>query len=47
MRVLPEATRAHRTESGVEILPWQIMHMMEADAKLEEASAAIARLVRS
>jgi nucleotide-binding universal stress UspA family protein len=35
MRVLPEATRAHRTESGIEILPWQIMHMMEADAKLE------------
>jgi nucleotide-binding universal stress UspA family protein len=35
MRVLPEATRAHRTDSGVEILPWQIMHMMEADAKFE------------
>lgn len=35
MRVLPEAIRAHRTDSGVEILPWQIMHMMEADGKLE------------
>lgn len=35
MRVLPEAIRAHRTDTGVEILPWQIMHMMEADAKLE------------
>jgi len=34
MRVLPEAIRAYRTDSGVEILPWQIMHMMEADAKL-------------
>ena len=35
MRVLPETTRAYRTESGVEILPWQVMHIMEADATLE------------
>jgi len=35
LRVLPEATRAYRTESGVEILPWQVMHMMEADAQHE------------
>lgn len=35
MRVLPEATRAYRTDGGVEILPWQVMHLMEADARLE------------
>jgi len=34
LRVLPEANRGYRTDSGVEILPWQVMHMMEADAKL-------------
>ena len=34
LRVLPEANRGYRTESGVEILPWQVMHHMEADAKL-------------
>lgn len=35
LRVLPEATRAFRTDSGVEILPWQIMHMTEAYATQE------------
>jgi len=35
MRVLPEATRTHRTDSGVEILPYQIMRILEADATLE------------
>jgi hypothetical protein len=35
MRVLPEAIRAYRTDGGVEILPWHIMHMMEVDAKQE------------
>ena len=35
MRVLPEAIRAHRTDSGVEILPYQIMRILEADATLE------------
>jgi hypothetical protein len=35
MRVLPEANRPYRTDSGVEILPWQIMHLMEASARLE------------
>jgi hypothetical protein len=35
MRVLPETTRAYRTEGGVEILPWQVMHIREADARLE------------
>jgi hypothetical protein len=35
MRVLPEATRGYRTDSNVEILPWQVMHLMEADARLE------------
>jgi hypothetical protein len=35
MRVLPEANRPYRTDSGVEILPWQIMHLMEADTRLE------------
>jgi nucleotide-binding universal stress UspA family protein len=35
MRVLPEAIRAHRTDSGVEILPYQIMRILEADAALE------------
>jgi len=35
MRVLPEANRPYRTDSGVEILPWQIMHLMEANAKQE------------
>jgi hypothetical protein len=35
MRVLPETTRAYRTEGGVAILPWQVVHLMEADANLE------------
>src|SRR3981081_3253589 len=34
LRVLPEANRGYRTESGVEILPWQVMHHMAADAQL-------------
>ncbi|MDQ2942304.1 MAG: cyclic nucleotide-binding domain-containing protein [Candidatus Dormibacteraeota bacterium] len=33
--VFPEANRAYRTDTGVEILPWQIMQMMEADGKSE------------
>jgi hypothetical protein len=35
MRVLPEAVSAYRTENGVEILPWQIMHIMEANARVD------------
>jgi hypothetical protein len=35
LRVLPEATRAFTTDRGTQILPWQIMHLREADAKLE------------
>ncbi|MDQ6877343.1 MAG: hypothetical protein M3082_06525 [Candidatus Dormibacteraeota bacterium] len=35
LRVLPETTRALRTDRGTHILPWQVMQMREADAKLE------------
>jgi nucleotide-binding universal stress UspA family protein len=35
LRVLPEVTRAFRTDSGAEILPWQIMHMTETNATQE------------
>src|SRR3982074_2673517 len=34
VRVLPEVTRA-RTDNGVVILPWQIMKLMESNAKFE------------
>jgi len=34
VRVLPEVTRA-RTDNGVVILPWQIMQLMENNAKFE------------
>jgi hypothetical protein len=45
LRVLPEATRGYRTDGGVEILPWQVMHMKEADAKsaLEKLRARFLR----
>ena len=35
LRVLPEATRAFRTDSGAEILPWRSMHTAETNATQE------------
>lgn len=44
VRVLPEVTRA-RTDNGVVILPWQVMQLMESNAKfdLEELRARFLR----
>jgi len=35
LRVLPEVTRASRTDRGALILPWQAMQLMKAGAKFD------------
>jgi hypothetical protein len=35
LRVLPEVTRASRTDRGTLVLPWQAMHVMKSAAKFD------------